>query len=514
MNVGRGKVSLVPEMEQTINITQSIRKVKNSLFWGTVNAVVLSIVLYDIINTCPSYTETVHLVEKCFAVFLGINTIFHYCRYLWTKLTIPTVILTPQQKSLFGIKDSETYYFETKTTPVDSPRSTMDSSLCMTPMNLSTNSWLSNSYYSSDQNRSITSPNYSLSSPSWTYQPGSPSRVQFSTPPIEDQVIENENSLSAYLNEYENLEKSQVVSTSVEHPTNLLSGFWSHPASKSPAEVSPLLKKNAYQISSPSDHNLSGNMSGDEVGSPRLAFGDVFRKNVVNPTLLTHWTSNLRMWISETILSRLVQEIETINKGLHAQGLVDVTIGLVGIDRLKKTACSPQVVFNVPTLQNLVPFLDFTPYQEYIVSRIKDLARGGCMSEYKWNTGGHWNGKDWTDHLPTDAELVLHLLATYLDLQLPSAVSLSDGRPFSSVYLFKYPNKPIRGKLAIIQETVQPPHYKFQTKEDMFDVPKGRNNLFYTVLLFLHAIKTKEDGMLGRMNLGPSGINMQWIIDS
>lgn len=42
---------------------------------------------------------------------------------------------------------------------------------------------------------------------------------------------------------------------------------------------------------------------------------------------------------------------------------------------------------------------------------------------------------------------------------------------------------------------------------------QGRNNLFYTLLLFLYIVKTRDHGMLGRVNLGMSGVNVLWVID-
>lgn len=32
-----------------------------------------------------------------------------------------------------------------------------------------------------------------------------------------------------------------------------------------------------------------------------------------------------------------------------------------------------------------------------------ELAKGGCMSEFRWNSGGSFNGKPWDENLPTDA---------------------------------------------------------------------------------------------------------------
>lgn len=49
--------------------------------------------------------------------------------------------------------------------------------------------------------------------------------------------------------------------------------------------------------------------------------------------------------------------------------------------------------------------------------------------------------------------------------------------------------------------------YKFST------LLQGRNNFFYTVLLFLHHIKTTENGLLESVNLGKSGVNMLWILE-
>lgn len=43
-------------------------------------------------------------------------------------------------------------------------------------------------------------------------------------------------------------QKKNVLSTDIDQPSNLLSSFWSHPAIRNPGEVSPLLRKCAYQV--------------------------------------------------------------------------------------------------------------------------------------------------------------------------------------------------------------------------------------------------------------------------
>ncbi|KAG8537636.1 hypothetical protein GDO81_024177, partial [Engystomops pustulosus] len=64
---------------------------------------------------------------------------------------------------------------------------------------------------------------------------------------------------------------------------------------------------------------------------------------------------------------------------------------------------------------------------------------------------------------------------------------------------------------CIHQSNINPPHYELVYQKHIYNLPKGRNNLFHTLLMFLYIIKTKESGMLGRVNLGLSGVNILWI---
>ena len=61
--------------------------------------------------------------------------------------------------------------------------------------------------------------------------------------------------------------------------------------------------------------------------------------------------------------------------------------------------------------------------------------------------------------------------------------------------------------MAKQQQTILSAHmYRFQIGDvesgRKLELSPGRNNLFHTLLLFLHHIKTKEGGMLDTVNLG------------
>lgn len=74
-------------------------------------------------------------------------------------------------------------------------------------------------------------------------------------------------------------------------------------------------------------------------------------------------------------MSRLVKEIENVDLALYNQGFVDVSIGNVGLERLKKTAHTVQVAQTIPSLLYIIPYFEISPNQEYIVQRIK----GNCI---------------------------------------------------------------------------------------------------------------------------------------
>ncbi len=97
----------------------------------------------------------------------------------------------------------------------------------------------------------------------------------------------------------------------------------------------------------------------------------------------------------------------------------------------------PQILQHVPSVHQLLPFLELTPYQDYLVDRVRQLSTGGAMSAYKWNAGGSYNKAEWNDKLPTDAELVMHCVASYLDSRLPPVKGVVDGRVFSTLYYFR-----------------------------------------------------------------------------
>lgn len=63
-----------------------------------------------------------------------------------------------------------------------------------------------------------------------------------------EELIQDADELQSYMKTVAEKDRKSTPSANVDQPSNLLSSFWSHPATRSPGEVSPLLRRCAYQL--------------------------------------------------------------------------------------------------------------------------------------------------------------------------------------------------------------------------------------------------------------------------
>lgn len=175
-----------------------------------------------------------------------------------------------------------------------------------------------------------------------------------------------------------------------------------------------LLKTSIYQLSpttvSPNKQTSGKEFSiGKSVGpgcSDLEGVSDL--QKTITSAKLTKYVTNLRIWISATILQRLVKEFDKIDSEFSARGFSDIKIGSVSLERLKKTAENQHMVaMHVPTLPMVIPFLEMSTNQEYLVQRIRGLAKGSGINDYRWNSGYSYD-INWDDHVTTDAAVVFN----------------------------------------------------------------------------------------------------------
>ncbi|KAL8596861.1 hypothetical protein ACOMHN_060669 [Nucella lapillus] len=353
-------------------------------------------------------------------------------------------------------------------------------------------------------NSTAPSPQYDHSNDSFRARHTFSTPRSASTSPYER--IKDQRTLHSYLQEQE--EKELRSRQAAQETLNMTSSsFWSYGTSA--LDFTHTLRKYAYQLAS---HLPQSTTKASTAEHCVPGVDEVWNKYGVTENDLYMWTEKLRKWLSATIVSRLRKKIGDVNRQLQRIGCEDMQVGEMSVTTLKQLGLTKGSM--VPSLNTLVPYLDFFANQEYLVRRIQDLSTGS-MSQFTWNKGGNY-GKPWAEHLITDASLVMQLMCTYLDSRLPAQPHYIDGKVFTAQHFVKTPDKPDlqrKDNLLIYQTGINPPHFQVVIGTQTYNLPKGRNNLFQAILLFFYHIRTKEQGMLGRVNLGLSGLNVLWIFD-
>ncbi|XP_050352891.1 transmembrane protein 209 isoform X1 [Nymphalis io] len=458
-------------VQRTIDLNYINKKRSNSVKWIIVNAVFLLIFAYDLSCKCPGHTSILHYVELICAGVLAANLIQYALSMIPSKAA--KLPLSRDQQKLLGLScadlDSSFILTQSECSRIQASESdgdkwpTSDAELSLSPR-----TW-----------RASASPPSPPSPVSSSRRAPSPAHSQSpsSFDAVSDHFFADRGSLADYLRHYE--ERSRAESA----------GEGTGPARAAPPPV--------YQLASPDAGHGKLEESSPQ-GSPQ-----VWWRLDLDPQRLTQWNLNLRLWIHVTILERLVHEIRSTDEELARLALCEagaLRAGRAAPARLRALA------LHVPALAPLLPFLEPFPDQCYVVRRITELAQGGCLSSYRWDRGG----SDWDASKPTDAELVLHLFATYLDGQLAGG---GGARPFSAEHV-REASAARRGggAPAVVRVSARPPHYALALAEETLDVGRGRNNLLHTLLLFLAAAARSDPPALARTHLGRAGLNMLWII--
>lgn len=547
-------------MSNMIDKAMKIRREEQArqvvLVWGVLNVSLAGMIYTEMSAELLSryYNITywpIWYIELALASLFSLNALFDFWKYFKYTMAPSTITLTPDQRCLLGLTNSGIQASppqkpEKKETPAPAQSSPLQGQnvLSFSPSRSATTSPKFSPGCVPGYSTPLSSPstpnsgagpfspslpfgkvlNYNSSPGSSPYPSsigpaeGSSLRSRYRTPPSvfnspggKEDYMEDQKSLELFLRtEEEKSHRSQLGSPESVSPAHSPS-FWNY--SRSVGDYAQSLRKFQYQPACRSQAP-SANKDETDLGSKQAA-EEIWARITTSRTVvgrIDSWTAKLRNWINDTILVPLVKEIDSVNNQLRRIGCPELQIGEASISSLKQAAVLK--ASSIPTLNAIVQYLDVTPNQEYLVDRVKELAHSGCMSSFRWNGGGDLKSRKWDTDLPTDCTILMHLVCTYLDSRLPPHPKYPDGKTFTSQHFSHTPDKPDvtnENLFCIHQSSTSPPHYQLIYQGHVYSLPKGRNNLFHTVLMFLYVIKTKESGMLGRVNLGLSGVNILWI---
>lgn len=306
---------------------------------------------------------------------------------------------------------------------------------------------------------------------------------------------------------------NKAVETQQTLNANSFNSFWNSFSESNSFMAS--LKNMTYQLSPHSKQTRDESFSKkDEENS------EIIRDLKANR--LSSYVANMKMWIHKTILEPLVMAIDETDKAFEQRGFTDMKIGLCGIERLKKISQTNQLIMqSIPTLPKLIPFLELTTNQEFLVQRLRELAKGSCLANYKFSSGSYdVISNQLSDHTPNDAGIIFHLFCTYLDSQLQPVpdvprpfysryVTIGDARKPNMDHFVKEATKN-KAKCAILCSNQFTPKLNFVT-DKIHGTGSDRNNLFYVLIQFLFHLK--QDGNIENVSLGKSGLNLINIIE-
>uniref|UniRef100_A0AAX7TXK3 Transmembrane protein 209 n=1 Tax=Astatotilapia calliptera TaxID=8154 RepID=A0AAX7TXK3_ASTCA len=470
-------------------------------------------------------------IELVLASLFSLNALFDFWKYFKYTMAPSTIAVSPEQHHLLGLRN--TTPAPAQSSPLQgqsvlsfSPSRTASSSPKFSPSCVPGYSPTLSNPSPTNSAGGPFSPsvsfgkvlNYSPPSGSSPYPTtigsaeGSSLRARYRTPPSvfnspgsKEDYMEDLKSLERFLRtEEERSHRSQLGSPESVSPSHSPT-FWNY--NRSVGDYAQSLRKFLYQ---PACRSQAPSAHKDEtdLGSKQAAEEVWARITTSRPVLdrIDGWTAKLRNWISDTILVPLVKEIDSVNSLLRRMGCPELQIGEASISSLKQAAVTK--ASSIPTLNSIVQYLDITPNQEYLVDRIKELAHSGCMSSFRWNGGGDLKNRKWDTDLPTDCAVSVHdHTQRYPHRHNEQQLFIYYVHLINVTYVTK------ENLFCIHQSSTTPPHYQLIYQGHVYSLPKGRNNLFHTILMFLYVIKTKESGMLGRVNLGLSGVNILWIFE-
>ncbi|XP_070509802.1 transmembrane protein 209 [Chironomus tepperi] len=499
-------------INKTLDLHLAEIKRKSSLKWSSFNFLILSVLVFDVYKTDKSDKFYWIEVTACLIILISLlKNIITYLYYTWFNEEIACE--NEEQRILLSLNKSNSFV----KAPTQSKLSKQESN-DMFAGNIRNLSWQSygepstanlSQHTSWMSNTSIGSYDSTLthhSDASYSFQ--SPSRFNKSD------FIMDRKRMEEYLNDVNDQEKR--IASAAEAQNNLAaSSFNSFWGSFDVNGFVSSLKNLTYQLS---PHNKQS-MRDESFSNKDEEHAEIIRQMSANK--LSNYVANLKMYIHKTILEPLVHAIDDTDKAFEQRGFTDMKIGHVGIERLKKIASSNQQLIQfVPTLPKLLPFLELTTNQEFLVQRIRELAKGSCLKNYKF-TSSSYDPSNQNDHKPNDAGILFHLFCCYLDSQLQPVPDIS--RPFYNRYVIIGDSKKTnvdhyvkeatrnKSKCAILCSNPITPKFNFVT-DKIHGSSHDRNNLFYVIIQFLFHLKS--DGMmLETVSLGKSGLNLINVIE-
>lgn len=292
------------------------------------------------------------------------------------------------------------------------------------------------------------------------------------------------------------------------------------------------MKSNQVAIPRAYIENLSAN---DKKSSSDLyVIGTELLKSLEVKAYMQAWVENVRSWISMEVVKKkaeswrksdefVLETVQTLKRAFANQAnelaqlerfvTVKEKFDLLWSNR-SWSQFTPQMQQKMLARHNLREELKrICPgAPDYVRQRVFDLSQSSFLSDYKWNSGGQWDGKKWSKILPTDARLIMMMFFHYMDDYLsPMNFSKEYVSTEKKVSLTQSVNEfqtrfKIKKNFCIVDAEKEEPFYFLLNNIDAIDEAKwvpqpGSQNVFHTITLFGYLIKKYCRGEINSVSL-------------
>lgn len=94
-----------PLVKKSLDIYLENKKMRNCIKWGSINAVVLSVMMYDINKKCPFAQSNWYYIEYGIAGLLALSVFYYFIKYMLMWFRFEPIKGTHAQKNLLHFED-------------------------------------------------------------------------------------------------------------------------------------------------------------------------------------------------------------------------------------------------------------------------------------------------------------------------------------------------------------------------------------------------------------------------
>ena len=256
----------------------------------------------------------------------------------------------------------------------------------------------------------------------------------------------------------------------------------SSPAIRIP--TAPMTSHHTYNISDrpTASYQFAQAAMADEMNVDQLA-SEAIRKLGLKSSVFNQYLVNMKAFLQKAMLRKLIPQMHKSDSIIEA-------------------------MLNVPNYEH---------QRSYIIERIKALADAEFLAGHYADRGQRWNDREWTNELPSDNQIILHILSVWLSSLMNGPKDAKRYQPlFKNRYMYIGLNPIIKSDDEILicskdwTNFYVHARYNSDQAEDFYAFP-GHDSMYCAITIFFFIIKETKKFILEGCDLTESPFFMNRV---